>query len=328
MNNCPKCGNALQPGQDFCTNCGNQVNNANQQPMNMNQPMNNDMNNQMNMNQPMNNDMNNQMNMGQPMNNEMNQPMNMGQPMNNGMNQQMNMNQPMNNGMNQQMNMNQPMNNGQPAKKKNNTVAIILIAVLVLVAAGAIGFMFLNKGDEGNKSNNNDNVDDSGSAETVSDTKGSTVTYSGFTFSVPNGFQSEVIPEDGSLAIYSNDLVIGLKVDYYHTSEEYRTQIAQEYNVDAASLSRKVNGHDYLLLPVKDATTGRIVTALIYDAQGGTIIINLINSRYELPSDAELNTMDQIVSTAKTTSTFAKPNESEKQDIQKFEYKDLFEEVK
>ena len=296
----PEIINSVPQNDDMNNSMNNGMNNDMNNGMNNNMPtpMNNDMNNMPQMNNDMNNNMNN-MNMGNDMNN-MNNMGNMN--MNNGMNGGMNNNMPqMNNGMNNNMPtpMNNNMNNGQP--KNNKTMTIVLVAVLVVVLVGGGIFFFMNKKDS--QSGRDGGVDapvvepgDDSNGGSDNEIAANTVSYNGYTFTLPDGCDSEV--EQGKLFIYHNAYLFSIEVDFSNGFTAYE----EAYKGKAATENFK--NRKYII--VKNVQSGFEVSSFATSASSNATFTGyVLRSDKTYATAQEYNVLSDLLDSASSSNNCA-----------------------
>ncbi|MBR3898206.1 MAG: hypothetical protein IKJ43_02865 [Bacilli bacterium] len=221
---CQKCGNQLNGTEAVCPNCGTPVSNQmNSQNIQSQQPM------------------------GQPNPQMGTQPVNQPMPQ---------YQQPVNQPMPQYQQPNQF--NNQP---KNNTTIILIVALAVVAIVAVLLFVFVFNGDkkttptggttgETKVPEQTDNGDNGDNGTPVS--TGNKVSYAGYSFTVPTGYESEVVNE--GLAIYTESICYIIQVDYTNTYEEYKQAMAQKYPDQVSNMIANINGKEYIAAQVIDAS--------------------------------------------------------------------------
>lgn len=258
---CKKCGKQLSGTETACPNCGEFVNNQN---------MNNGAN------QPI-----------QQSNNQMNQPF------------QQQPNQ-FNNS-----NMNQPMNQyGQPNQfnnQKNNTTIILVIVLATVIIIGLILFLFVFKKDGKTAPTTPETptpTTPTGTGSEEPKTNSNTVSYAGYTFTLPADYESEIT--DSGLLIASTQVAYIINVDYSHTYEEYKNALIQEYPDQASRIVTQIAGKEYAAVQGEmEAGSGEIVLLLATSASStSTFVIYAANNSYSIVTTNQVQDLGTIINSA------------------------------
>ena len=299
---CQKCGGKLTGSENVCPFCGNSVNNNSQNNGNEPQiaPVDSNMN-QMgdNMNN-MNNDMNNNMN-NNNMNNDMNNNMN-NNNMNNGMNNNMNNN--MNNGMNNNMNQNAP-------KKSNLTIILVVVLGLIIVIAAVVILAVVvfkkNPSGPGTEPTVVDPGSNPGGEPGGVSTADNVVTYNGFKFEVPAGYEAE--QADSDLLVYNDSFAFRFASDFTNTYEQYVEAAKQQYPDQADQVEATVSGRKFVLLVgEKEGTKMAIFITKANDTS--SFVGYAVRADNQIPNQSDLSVLATMFNSMSTSSSFA-PGDSE-----------------
>ncbi|MBR2827808.1 MAG: zinc ribbon domain-containing protein [Bacilli bacterium] len=232
-------------------------------------------------------------------------------------------------------------NQGQVTTDKKSgsgaKVAIIVIVAIfglaVLGAGGFFGYKFLkdhnsSKGNDvytpdeevnttGTTGDNNGttggNNGTSGGNNGTSGGNGiassNTVSYGGFEFVVPNGYNYKIDNQYG-LMVYSNDIAFSVLADFTNSFENYKNAFLLQYpNLTEKDILLNLNGRDYLLVALKDESTNEESLEYVTAALGGSPVFVgvLANSKATEPTSAEFKIVSDFLESAKTKgSSFAK----------------------
>ena len=253
---CQKCGNQLNGTEAVCPNCGTPVSNQ----MNMN-----------NQNQQMGT---------QPI----------GQPM--GQYQQ-----PINQPMPQYQQPNQF--NNQP---KNNTTVILIVALAVVAVVAVLLFVFVfngnkNKTPTGGTTEETTNTEQTGNEGTGTPvSNGNKVSYAGYSFTVPTGYESEIVDE--KLAIYTESICYIIQVDYTNTYEDYKQSIAQKYPDQVNQMITNINGKEYIAAQVTDASGENGGLFITKASSTASFVAGVIKSDYSVIMLNDVQDLSKILNSA------------------------------
>lgn len=210
-----------------------------------------------------------------------------------------------------------------PAKK--NTTTIILIAVLgalFVIAIIVVLFLFVLKPQSSTPTpTGGDNPTE------ISTGNENRESYGGYSFEVPDGYQTKVSADYG-LMFYNSDIAMSVMVDYSHSYSDYKAAVQQKYPDQYASAIATVDGREYIALILTD-TDGKKSTTYMTKADNDVTFIGMVaNSNYTAPTKVEFSVLTGILDSAKTgSSSFAAgdDNDAGKDGIKDFTFdKDKF----
>ena len=183
----------------------------------------------------------------------------------------------------------------EPAKK--NTTTIILIAVLgalFVIAIVVVLFLFVFKKEAPATPSNNGNTP----ASDISTNNENRETYGGYSFEIPEGYQTEVSSEYG-LMFYNNNTAVSVMVDYSHNYESYKTAVQQKYPEAYKNAFITIDGREYLGLILSDET-GKKTTSYMTKATETAAFVGIVaNSNFSEPSREEFVVLTKILNSAK-----------------------------
>ena len=194
----------------------------------------------------------------------------------------------------------------QPAGNKGGkTVLIIVLAVVVvllIVLCVVFGLKALgSKSDDGGNTGGGDveDVEPSGVSDAAN-----TASYNGYKFTVPDGFTTEEDAKFG-LKFLSSSLVFSVLEDSTNTFTDYYNAFVAEYPTEADKLVQELEGHKYILLLITDAN-GDSAVQYVYDSNEGFLFSGILgNASLSRPTSEELETLHNVLTSAKRSSSFA-----------------------
>ena len=189
----------------------------------------------------------------------------------------------------------------QPAPKEKKSLVPILIIVLIVVVVlcSVFGIIMFNKKDTGSGKES-----DVASPTPVSTTTSNVAKYAGFEFTLPDDYVSDTDDEFG-LVITNSKVVYTVFPDYTNSFDAYYKAYSEKFPTEVDKLKKEINGHKYILIALTDSN-GDTGVEYVYDSGKGYLFVGVvINSTYTTPTNEELNTLDKILASAKSGSTFA-----------------------
>lgn len=242
---------------------------------------------------------------------------------------------------------NQPVSNPQPTynnvnnNKKNNSNSIIIIVAVIIIAilVGCLIFVLNKKDDEGGSSDNtntsvndntntntntntnvNDNNNNNNQTNNVSDNVEKTVTFNGYTFTLPTGYTTqEDIDEiafinptnDKAFSVFVDDAPFDMFKDYIN--ELGNMLVSYGYTVNNGQI-KTAGGLEYIVFEISNSEGDKL---LYYLSPAGTnpnhSFEGVVQDKANTYNYDMLTTMSTIIKTAKynNSSSFSKNEETE-----------------
>ena len=202
--------------------------------------------------------------------------------------------------------MTQPVAGGaaQPGteKPKQNKTVLLIIILIGVVAIAAVSLFALGVFDSGDDDDSGNSGGNSGSGDVV-DVVENTQSYAGYTFTIPEGYETKVDAKAG-LGIYNQTMAFTVAVDYTNSYETYKTEFQKKYPDQAEKMVETINGREYVALILTQ--DGKYMTYYMSKADNGaTFIGGVANSSYTAPTKVEFEVLTTILDSAKSSSTFA-----------------------
>lgn len=253
---CKKCGNQLTGMENACPNCGTPVNSQNNMNVGQNQGVVQQQNNQ-----------------------QLNQS---AQPMNN---------QQMQGPYQQYM---QPANNN--IQNNKTIVLIIALAFVFIVALILFLFVFTKKDSKKTDSANNNSEQVTEPTNTETTINDNTENYAGYTFTIPEGYNSE-ITTDG-LLIYNNTIAYIIQVDYSYSYETYKQAFIQKYPDQANNMIVNLQGKEYLAAQGEIEPGKNGVIMVTAAATNSSFVIAVANYNFTTVTIDQVQDLGTIINSA------------------------------
>ncbi len=193
----------------------------------------------------------------------------------------------------------QPMTMGvmpeQPAEEvkppKDNKMLVILLAVVAIAAIGVGIFLLLTDEEEPTRSNNS-------SQEEYNEPVSNTINYGGYTINVPSGYTAEINDYYG-LMIKGATAIFTIGVDYTNDYNFYKTAFLNAFPTEAANMVKTIGSTEYVAVIITDpeGANGTQYMASTLDEKG-TFVGMVVRSDYTPPTEAEFNTLNEMITTA------------------------------
>ena len=107
------------------------------------------------------------------------------------------------------------------------------------------------------------------------------------------------------MVITNSKVVYTVFPDYTNSFDAYYKAYSEKFPTEVDKLKKEINGHKYILIALTDSN-GDTGVEYVYDSGKGYLFVGVvINSTYTTPTNEELNTLDKILASAKSGSTFA-----------------------
>lgn len=183
----------------------------------------------------------------------------------------------------------------------NNNKTIILVVVLVLVVLVGIGgglFVFLGKDKSGTSSNQGDKTQE----VSTNQAKENTVSYGGYTFTVPDGYTSQLDTEYG-VVMNNGSIGFSIAVDYTNSFEAYKAAFAQTYPTLINDALATIGNRNYLVVVSPDAE-GNMISEYVTEAGTGSVFVGVVlRSDATGATAAEYSALTNVLDSANNSST-------------------------
>ncbi len=191
---------------------------------------------------------------------------------------------------------NQQPNQSQQGKKLSSTT-ILLIAILVAVIIIGIILIIVLGRDKESPTTTGDN------STTIPDTVGTvtknTVTFDGYTFTIPDGYETEESDEVG-LVIANYDTAYTILIDHYNDYNSYKTKLKLKYPTIASDLEVTLSGRKYLLVSYKKENGLYEGTAYVTNMNDKESVIGaVLKIDGSLPPESDFDVLSQVIDSAK-----------------------------
>lgn len=200
-----------------------------------------------------------------------------------------------------------------PTGKKKNTVLIIVAVVAVLAAVAVVLYftVFNKKDDKKPNSNSNSNIQSNSNSNTPSNSNsnsntpvtptGKEVTFDGYVFTIPNGYESEI--QSDALAFGNDEVVyrIGVATGSYETLLSNLVQLQSNFIAQGCSnvvaKEQTINGKSYIVVTL--TKEGKNAIAAYTKANASSIFWVELYTGDNTFGTQYLNNLDPILSGAK-----------------------------
>lgn len=193
----------------------------------------------------------------------------------------------------------QPTNN----KGKNNTLLLVIIlVVVVIIGVVVIGKTFISSKEEPTTPASSTTTDPS--AQEVVDNTDKTETYLGYTFTIPEGYQTKIDSKYG-LIISSNDVAYSILIDFTNDYNKYYEALKAKYPTQAADLEKTVGTRKFLIGKVT-STNGATGSEYITAANGNASFVGAVLNKSNTVEYNDYKELATILDSSKESgSTFA-----------------------
>jgi len=153
----------------------------------------------------------------------------------------------------QQPVMQQPVtpNNNQPKKSMTKTLILVIAMLVVILIAVILYFTVFrdNTSEPAPSTPTNETTNDSSKT-----TNANTASYSGYTFTVPEGYTAKNDATYG-LVMTNGDFVFSIQIDFSHSYSDYIAAAKQQYP-DTTDYIANILGREFIVLQVSDESGG------------------------------------------------------------------------
>lgn len=227
-------------------------------------------------------------------------------------------------------NPNAAMPTAQVEKPKGNNTTLILVIVLVgLLISGSIVFFALNnknssstkdddtvvtdkdddKDDDKDIDDDKDDdkdIDDDDDADTdpISTKDGNKVSYGGYTFELPDGYQSKTDAKLG-LIVGDNTVAFSISVDYSHSYDDYLKALKEKYSDQASKMEKYSGTRKYIAINEEDSD-GKVVTEYVTKANNNATFVGLAGRADKTaPTVNDFKVLTEILDSTNKKSSFS-----------------------
>ena len=200
----------------------------------------------------------------------------------------------------------------QPAQQENKgkSKTPLLIAILaVVIAAGAfiVWKNFMSPSDTGTGTNTPAVTNQQ--AEEVAEAAGKKATYLGYTFTIPEGFESKNDAKYG-LVVYSDQVIYSILIDFSNDYEKYRTALQTKYPTQINDIEKTVGTRKYLIGKVE--SSGNIGSEFISTANGTASFVGIVINKNNTVEYEDYKLLTEMLDSSTVAgSTFAAGDEND-----------------
>lgn len=178
----------------------------------------------------------------------------------------------------------------EEGKGRKILIVFILIAILILLSIMVYSVAF-------SSNTNRNNSKASPNEENTQEANKTTQDYGGYTFTIPEGYQSRLSPKYG-LVIFNEKEAYSIVVDYTNPYETQKTTYLNKFPEQAGSLVITVSNREYLALLVAAPTGGYAIQYATPKTAQATFVGLVVKADYAAPTTVEFSNLNQIIDSA------------------------------
>lgn len=194
-----------------------------------------------------------------------------------------------------------PQQNSQQQPSKNSTTIILVIALICVVAIAIVLFIVFS-GSNKTTPPTNGGGDTPGTID-VTTTPQNTQSYGGYTFTIPEGYDTRIESSEG-LVIYNSSLAFAIAVDYSYSYDDYKQMLQQKYSDQVSTMIKNISGREYMTVLARESGSNRVMYAYVTKADATSTFVGCIaNVTFTEPTSNELTILTSVLDSAKNGSS-------------------------